>query len=119
MMTSWRKIGVMAALAVSVAACGGSDNNGGVPQRCVTAAGYCQLTDGVTTKQQAQALIGMPSLSQTGSGGGTTFEQWLYVCMPDAQSVQQIQLVFDANGVLMLHQALSTGPNAPPVPTCP
>ena len=118
-MTSWREIGLIAALAVSVAACGDSDDKGGINQRCVTEAGYCQLTDGVTTKQQAQALLGPPSVSQSSTGGGTTFEQWLYVCMPDQQSAQEIQLVFDGNGVLMFHQALSTGPNAPPLPTCP
>ena len=118
-MKSMRKIGLVAALFVGAAACGSSDDKGGaIGGRCITEAEYCQLSDGVTTKQQVQALLGKPYVMQTSTGGGTTFEQWLYACMPDAMSIQEVQLIFDGNGVLMIHQAVSSGPNVPPAPTC-
>lgn len=114
-----KKLGLVAALFVSLAACGDSDDKGGtIGGRCITEAEYCQFTDGVTTKQQVQAAIGKPFATQSISSGGTSIEQWVYICMPDAMSAQQIQFVFDGNGVLMIHQAVSSGPNAPPAPTC-
>ena len=57
-----------------------------------------------------QAALGNPAASQTVSNGGTSIEQWVYVCMPDAQSAQQVQFVFDGNGVLFGHTAISYGP---------
>jgi outer membrane protein assembly factor BamE (lipoprotein component of BamABCDE complex) len=112
-----RRVGLAAALFVAVAGCGGSDDStaGG---RCLSEAEICQFTDGVSTKQQVQAALGKPFASQTVSNGGVSLEQWVYVCMPDQQSVQQVQFIFDGNGVLMGHLAVSQGPNAPPAPTC-
>ena len=114
----WKKIGVVAALVVSLAACDDGDDKGTFGGRCLTDAEICQFTDGVSTKQQVQAALGNPAVRQTVSNDGISIEQWIYACMPDAQSVQQVQFVFDGNGVLFGHTAVSTGPNVPPAPTC-
>jgi outer membrane protein assembly factor BamE (lipoprotein component of BamABCDE complex) len=104
-------------LVTTIVSCGGNDGSaaGG---RCLTDADVCGFQVGVTTKQQVRAALGSPFVTQTISdGAGGTIEQWAYVCMPDAQSAQQVQFIFDANGILMARLAISTG-NAPPAPTC-
>ena len=103
-------------LMTTIAACGGSDGSAG--GRCLTDADVCGFQVGVTTKQEVRAALGNPSVTQSISdGAGGTIEQWAYLCMPDSQSLQQVQFVFDGNGVLMARLAVSTG-NAPPAPTC-
>jgi outer membrane protein assembly factor BamE (lipoprotein component of BamABCDE complex) len=103
-------------LMTTIASCGGNDGSAG--GRCLTDADVCQFVVGVSTKQQVKAALGNPFVTQSISdGNGGTIEQWAYVCMPDSQSAQQIQFVFDASGVLMLRSGVSVG-NAPPAPTC-
>ena len=105
----------LAALFVTMAGCGGDDKGG----RCLTEAEVCQFTEGVSTKQQVQGALGNPSLSQTISDGmGGSISQWVYMCMPGQQSVQQVQFVFDASDVLMFRAVQSVGPAAPPAFTC-
>jgi len=108
------KLALAATLFLTIASCGSDSPGYG---RCLTDADVCQFQDGVSTKQQVSAALGKPYLTQSISNGGTTIEQWAYVCMPDKDSIQQVQFVFDGNGVLMAHLAQSTG-NAPVV-TCP
>jgi len=104
-----------AVLLGAVGGCGG----GGASGRCLTEADVCQFTTGVSTEAQVKAALGSPQVSQTVSSGGETITQWVYVCQPGPQSVEQVQFIFDGNGVLMERLALSSGPNAPPPPTCP
>jgi outer membrane protein assembly factor BamE (lipoprotein component of BamABCDE complex) len=104
-------------LMTTIASCGGDDGSaaGG---RCLTDADVCQFVVGVSTKQQVRTALGNPFLTQSiADGTGGTIEQWAYICMPDQQSAQQVQFIFDADGVLMGRLAVSTG-NAPPAPTC-
>ena len=94
-------------LLTTIASCGGGDGSA-VGGRCLTDADVCQFQVGVN-----------PFVTQSISdGSGGSIEQWAYICMPDAQSAQQVQFIFDANGVLMGRLAISSGPNAPPAPTC-
>ena len=118
-MTWVGRIGMIAALLVTVSSCDDGNEQGTIGGRCLTEADVCQFTVNVSTKAQVQAALGKPYISQTVSNGGASLEQWAYVCMPDAQSVQQVQFVFDGNGVLLMTLAASSGPNAPPAPTCP
>ena len=111
------KVGLVAALFATLAACGDGDD-GGISKTCLTQAAVCQFTNGVSTKQQVQAALGKPYVSQSVSGGGTSLEQWAYLCMPDQQSAQQVQFIFDGNGVLLMTLVVSSGPNAPPAFTC-
>jgi outer membrane protein assembly factor BamE (lipoprotein component of BamABCDE complex) len=105
-------------LVTTVASCGGGDGSA-VGGRCLTDADVCQFQVGVSTKQQIRAALGNPFVTQSISdGSGGSIEQWAYICMPDQQSAQQVQFIFDANGVLMGRLAVSSGPNAPPAPTC-
>jgi hypothetical protein len=107
------------ALLVTLAACGG-DGGSATGGRCLTDAEICQFTEGVSTKQQVQAALGNPPISQTVSSGDISIEQWIYFCMPDAQSFQQVQFAFDGTtGTLFGRTAVSSGPNAPPAPVCP
>jgi len=112
------RIGMAIALFVTLGGCGDGDDKGMISKSCFTEAQICQFTEGVSTKEQVRAALGAPFASQTVSNGGASIEQWVYVCMPDAQSAQQVQFIFDGNGVLMGRLAISSGPNAPPAPTC-
>jgi outer membrane protein assembly factor BamE (lipoprotein component of BamABCDE complex) len=117
-MTGVGKIALVAALFLTLGACGDGDEKGTIRKICFTEAEVCQFTEGVSTKQQVMAALGSPFATQTVSNGAASLEQWVYVCMPDAQSAQQVQFIFDGNGVLMGRLAVSSGPNAPPAPTC-
>ena len=110
------RIAMAAVLLVTLAGCGGSSSAGG---RCLTEADVCQFTIGVSTEQQVKAALGSPQISQSISSGGEVITQWAYICQPDPQSAEQVQFIFDGNGVLMDRLAVSTGPNAPPAPSCP
>jgi outer membrane protein assembly factor BamE (lipoprotein component of BamABCDE complex) len=99
----------------AVGGCGGGSSMYG---RCLTEADVCQFTIGVSTQQQVKVALGSPQISQSISSGGQVITQWVYACQPDPQSVEQVQFIFDGNGVLMERLALSSGPNAPPAPTC-
>jgi len=114
------KLALAATLLMMIAGCDGDDGGStGVPGRCLTDADVCQFVEGASTKQQVRAALGTPFATQSISNGAAgSIEQWIYVCMPDAQSAQQVQFIFDANGVLMGRLAISSGPNAPPAPTC-
>jgi outer membrane protein assembly factor BamE (lipoprotein component of BamABCDE complex) len=117
-MTWVGRTGLVAMLLLTLAGCGDGDEQGTISGRCFTEAEICQFTEGVSTKQQVRTALGSPFASQTVSNGGASLEQWVYVCMPDAQSAQQVQFIFDGNGILMGRLAISSGPNAPPAPTC-
>jgi hypothetical protein len=102
-----------------VSACGGSGGGpAGLYGRCISNDEVCQFQRGVSTTAQVQAALGPPQQKQTAGSGSGSMQTWLYVCMPDAQSIYEVGFFFDANGVLVEFLVNRVGPNPPPAPTC-
>jgi outer membrane protein assembly factor BamE (lipoprotein component of BamABCDE complex) len=83
-----------------LAACDGSDSGSSSPnQMCLTDAQICQVHIGVSTENDVQAALGAPSVTQSISNGGSTLQQWVYICQKSSQSADLVQVVLDGTVV--------------------
>jgi hypothetical protein len=108
-------LAISLASVLGAAGCGGSDTPA---KTCLTDQQVCQFKAGVSTTIDVRNALGPPQLSQSISNGGTSLQQWIYICQQSAQATDLVQFVFDGSGVLQAVSVTRSGTGTTPAPTC-